>query len=157
MGSKPHRASRLIRAPQVTNVPCVSVNRVATVKAGSILNGIPPKPNGYPDMNHWLFLATAIAFEVSGTVSMKLSEGFTKLVPSVLMFVLYAASFAALAVALKKIDVSIAYAIWAGVGTALIAIIGILYFKEPVSVLKGFSIFLIIAGVVGLNMSGTQH
>ena len=108
-------------------------------------------------MNHWLALAGAIALEVSGTVSMKLSEGFTKLIPSVLIFVFYAASFAVLTLALKKIDVGVAYAVWAGVGTALIAIIGVMYFKEPFSALKAFSIVLIIAGVVGLNLSGAKH
>lgn len=108
-------------------------------------------------MNHWLALAGAIALEVSGTVSMKLSEGFTKLIPSVLIFVFYAASFAVLTLALKKIDVGVAYAVWAGVGTAMIAIIGVMYFKEPFSALKAFSIVLIIAGVVGLNLSGAKH
>ncbi len=108
-------------------------------------------------MNPWLALAGAIVLEVSGTVSMKLSDGFTKLVPSILIFVFYAASFAVLTLALKKIDVSVAYAVWAGVGTALIATVGILYFKEPLSVLKLFSIFLIIAGVIGLNLSGAKH
>ncbi|MCP3670801.1 MAG: multidrug efflux SMR transporter [Gammaproteobacteria bacterium] len=108
-------------------------------------------------MNPWLALAGAIVLEVSGTVSMKLSDGFTKLVPSILIFVFYAASFAVLTMALKKIDVSVAYAVWAGVGTALIATVGILYFKEPLSVLKVFSIFLIIAGVIGLNLSGAKH
>lgn len=107
-------------------------------------------------MNPWLALAGAIALEVSGTVSMKLSDGFTKLVPSVLIFVFYVASFAVLTLALKKIDVGVAYAIWAGAGTALIAVIGVLYFKEPFSLLKAFSIVLIIAGVVGLNMSGAK-
>lgn len=108
-------------------------------------------------MNHWLALTAAIVLEVSGTVSMKLSDGFTRLIPSILIFIFYAASFAVLTLALKKIDVGVAYAIWAGVGTALIAIIGILYFKEPFSILKAFSIFLIIAGVVGLNLSGAKH
>jgi small multidrug resistance pump len=102
-------------------------------------------------------LTTAILLEVSGTVSMKLSGGFSKLIPSVLIFVFYAASFAVLTMALKKIDVSVAYAVWAGVGTALIAIIGVLYFKEPATLMKGVSILLIIAGVVGLNLSGTKH
>ena len=108
-------------------------------------------------MNPWFALAGAIALEVSGTVSMKLSDGFTKLVPSILIFVFYTASFIMLTLALKKIDVSVAYAIWAGVGTALITIIGILYFKEPLSALKVFSIFLIIAGVIGLNLSGAKN
>lgn len=108
-------------------------------------------------MQHWFFLAGAIALEVAGTTSMKLSEGFTKLVPSVLLFVFYAASFVALTLALKKIDVSVAYAIWAGVGTALIAAIGILYFREAVTALKLVSILLIVVGVVGLNFSGAKQ
>jgi len=108
-------------------------------------------------MQHWFFLAGAIALEVAGTTSMKLSEGFTKLVPSVLLFVFYAASFVALTFALKKIEVSVAYAVWSGVGTALIAAIGILYFREAATVLKFISILLIIVGVVGLNLSGAKQ
>jgi len=108
-------------------------------------------------MQHWFILAGAIALEVAGTTSMKLSEGFTKLVPSVLLFVFYAASFVALTFALKKIEVSVAYAVWSGVGTALIAAIGILYFREAATVLKFISILLIIVGVVGLNLSGAKQ
>ena len=108
-------------------------------------------------MQHWFILAGAIALEVAGTTSMKLSEGFTKLVPSVLLFVFYAASFVALTFALKKIEVSVAYAVWSGVGTALIAAIGILYFREAATILKFISILLIIVGVVGLNLSGAKH
>ena len=108
-------------------------------------------------MYYWTILTAAILLEVSGTVSMKLSDGFSKLVPSVLIFVFYAASFALLTLALKKIDLSIAYAVWAGAGTALIAIIGILFFKEPATMIKGISIVLIIAGVVGLNLSGAKN
>ena len=107
-------------------------------------------------MQHWLILAAAIVLEVAGTTSMKLSEGFTKLLPSVLLFVCYAASFAALTFALKKIEVSIAYAIWSGVGTALIATIGILWFRETLTAVKLISILLIIAGVAGLNLGGAQ-
>jgi len=108
-------------------------------------------------MQHWLFLAGAIVFEVAGTVSMKLSEGFTKLIPSILVAVFYLISLAALTFALKKIDVSLAYAIWAGVGTAIIASVGIIYFKEPATAIKIISIGLIIAGVIGLNLSGAKH
>lgn len=103
-------------------------------------------------MQSWLYLICAIVFEVAGTSSMKLSEGFTRLVPSVLIFVFYAISFVALTLALKKIDVSIAYAIWSGIGTILIAVIGFIYFNEPVTAVKMASIGLIIAGVVGLNL-----
>ncbi len=108
-------------------------------------------------MQHWLILAGAILLEVAGTTSMKISEGFSKLVPSVLIFVFYGASFVGLTFALKKIDLSIAYAVWAGVGTALITIIGIMYFKEPATTVKLTSILLIIIGVIGLNLSGARH
>lgn len=104
-----------------------------------------------------LYLISAIIFEVSGTVCMKLSQGFTKIVPSILMIVLYIISLGLLTLALKKIDISIAYAIWAGVGTALIAAIGILWFKEPINALKIISLAFIIIGVIGLNLSGEMH
>ncbi len=87
---------------------------------------------------------------------MKLSAGFTKTIPSIMMFVFYLASLAVLTLALKKIDVSIAYAVWAGLGTALIATIGIVYFHESATLLKTISILLIIAGVVGLHLSGAK-
>jgi small multidrug resistance pump len=105
----------------------------------------------------WVYLVVAIALEVSGTTCMKLSDGFTRVVPSVLMFVFYLLSISSIAVALKTIGVGVAYAIWSGLGTALIAAIGIFAFREPVTALKLFSIALIIAGVVGLNLGGGGH
>ena len=87
-------------------------------------------------MHHWLFLSGAILLEVAGTISMKLSEGFTRPIPSVLIFVFYIISFVALTFAIEKIEVSTAYTIWAGVGTALIAIIGLVYFGEPATAIK---------------------
>ena len=101
----------------------------------------------------WLYLFTAIVFEVAGTVSMKFSAGFTKWLPSVLIFVFYAVAFTCITLAIRKIDISIAYPVWAGVGTALIALIGILYFGEAVTALKIASIALVITGVVGLRLS----
>ena len=108
-------------------------------------------------MKAWIFLILAILFEVAGTTSMKLSEGFSKLIPSILLFVFYAASFVAVTFALEKIDISVAYAVWSGVGTALITIVGILFFRETVTVLKIVSIILIIIGVVGLNLAGARN
>ena len=105
----------------------------------------------------WLYLVLAILLEVSGTTCMKLSEGFTRMVPSILLVVFYTLSFGMLTLALKKIDVSVAYAIWSGVGTALIASIGVLWFKEPATALKLISLGLIIIGVVGLNLGGGTH
>lgn len=102
---------------------------------------------------HWLYLTLAIVMEVCGTTSMKLSQGFTQLLPSILLFVFYGLCFCFLTLALKKIDVSIAYGIWSGLGTSLIAILGVYWFKEPITALKLTSLALIIAGVIGLNAS----
>ncbi len=103
---------------------------------------------------YWIYLVLAIVLEVAGTTNMKLSQGFTHIVPSILIFVFYGLSFFFLTMALKRIDVSVAYAIWAGLGTALIAAIGFIYFKEVVTGIKLMSIALIVIGVVGLNLSG---
>ena len=102
---------------------------------------------------HWVLLTLAIVLEVAGTTNMKLSEGFTRPLPSVLIFVFYGLSFTAFTFALKKLDLSLSYAIWAGAGTALIAAIGVIWFKEPVSALKVGSIVIIVIGIIGLNMS----
>jgi small multidrug resistance pump len=105
-------------------------------------------------MMSWLYLVLAIVLEVSGTTAMKLSQGFTKMLPSVLMFVCYGLSLSALTLALKRIEVSVAYAVWSGLGTALIATVGVLWLKEPINSLKVVSVMLIIMGVIGLNLSG---
>ncbi|MBW1917090.1 MAG: multidrug efflux SMR transporter [Deltaproteobacteria bacterium] len=102
----------------------------------------------------WFFLILAIILEVSGTISMKLSQGFSKFLPSLTMFIFYGFSLVSLTLALKKIDVSIAYAVWSGLGTALIATAGMMWFKEPVSVFKLISLGLVIIGIIGLNLSG---
>ena len=100
----------------------------------------------------WLYLIAAIVFEVSGTTCMKLSEGFAKLVPSVLIFVFYSCSFTLMTLAIRHLEVSIVYAIWSGIGMALISAIGIFVFNESATLLKLVSILLIMAGVVGLNL-----
>lgn len=104
-------------------------------------------------MIYWLSLCGAIVLEVAGTTSMKLSQGFSRPLPSVLLFVFYGMSFTLMTIAVKKIDMSVSYAIWSGVGTALIALIGIAWFKEPLTTLKIVSIVFIVAGVFGLNAS----
>ena len=105
---------------------------------------------------YWMYLLLAILTEVAGTIFLKLSDGMTKIVPIILTFALYGISFVFLGLCLKKIDVSVSYAVWSGLGTALITLVGIMYFKEPVSVLKVVSIALIIVGVVGLNLTDTH-
>jgi len=105
----------------------------------------------------WAYLLAAILLEVCGTTCMKLSHGFTRFLPSVLLFAFYSLSFAAVTLAIKQIEVSVAYAIWSGLGTALIAVIGVLWFKESVSALKLASLALIVIGIVGLHLSGPTH
>jgi small multidrug resistance pump len=105
-------------------------------------------------MIFWIYLLIAILTEVAGTTLMKVSQGLTKLVPSVLMFVLYGVSFVFMALALKKIEVSTAYAIWSGLGTAVIATIGIVAFRESFNFTKLAGIILIIGGVLLLNLKG---
>jgi len=104
-------------------------------------------------MQHWLYLSVAIVMEVAGTTSMKLSQGFANPIASTAIFACYGISFWALTHALTRIEVGIAYAIWAGVGTALIAVIGIVFFREGVSLLKLVSLGAIVLGVVGLNLA----
>jgi small multidrug resistance pump len=101
----------------------------------------------------WFLLAMAIITEVIGTVALKFSAGFTNVTASVIVFTTYIASFVLLGLCLKTIELGVAYAIWAGVGTALIAIAGLFLFDESVSTLKMLSIALIIMGVVGLNLA----
>lgn len=105
----------------------------------------------------WIYLVVAVLLEVSGTTCMKLSEGFTRIVPSIAMFVFYGLSLGSLTMALRELRVSVAYAVWSGLGTAAIAAIGIFWFKEPVTATKVGSLVLIIVGVVGLNLAGSGH
>jgi small multidrug resistance pump len=105
-------------------------------------------------MLFWIYLLIAILTEVVGTTMMKVSQGLTRLMPSVLMFVMYGISFVFMALALKKIEVSTAYAIWSGLGTALIATIGIMAFRESFNIPKMAGLALIIAGVILLNLKG---
>jgi small multidrug resistance pump len=103
----------------------------------------------------WLFLVVAISLEVAGTTCMKMSQGFSKLIPSILVFCFYGCSLAALTMALNKIDVSIAYAVWSGLGTAAIALIGCCVFGENINLLKWVGLVFVITGVVALNLAGT--
>ncbi len=103
----------------------------------------------------WWLLSVAIVFEVIGTTCMKLSHGFTNLIPSVVMFACYAMAFTCNTFATKTLDLSITYAVWSGVGTVVTAAIGILYFKEPATALKLACITMIVVGVLGLHSVAT--
>lgn len=99
----------------------------------------------------WAVLSVAILFEVAGTTCMRLSEGFTRLTPSLLIFVFYAISFMLNTMVTRTLGLSVVYAVWSGVGTVLTAMIGYLYFKEPATALKLASAGLIVIGVIGLH------
>jgi len=101
----------------------------------------------------WILLSIGIIAELSGSTCMKMSQGFTKLYPSIFTFVFWVIGLAAFILALKKFDLSFAYAVWAGLGIMGISIIGIVFFKEPYNALKIISILIIVAGVIALNIS----
>ena len=102
----------------------------------------------------WIFLVLAILVEVVSTSLLKLSNGLTNLGPTLASFALYLVSLGLLALALNKIDVSVAYAIWSGLGTALIVLVSVFVLGESMTWAKGFFIALIVVGAVGLNLTG---
>jgi len=104
----------------------------------------------------WMFLATAIVAEVLATTALVKSDGFTRTVPVIITIVGYLAAFTSLGFALKGIPASVAYAVWAGAGTALIATIGIIVFGEPISSTRILGISLVILGVVAINLNGVS-
>ena len=105
----------------------------------------------------WILLTFAIVLEVAGTTNMKRSEGFSNLVPSVLVIFFYALSIIALTFAVNRLDVSVAYAVWSGMGTALVAMIGLWFFRESVTSVKVVALGLIIVGVVMLHLTDESH
>lgn len=107
-------------------------------------------------MNAWLLLGLAIAFEVTATFLLKLSNGFEKWHWGMLSIALYSACFWVMAPALKIIPVGVAYAIWAGVGIVAAALIGLIAFHERLGLLQVGFILLVLIGAVGLRMTTTS-
>lgn len=105
----------------------------------------------------YLLLAVAIICEVIGTLSLKMSEGFTKLVPTIFVVLGYLGAFISLGLGLSKgLSMGVAYGIWAGAGTALVAIAGVVLFREQINIWGFVGIGLIIAGVVLLEMNSSH-
>ncbi|WP_063732184.1 DMT family transporter [Streptomyces sp. RTd22] len=104
----------------------------------------------------YLTLSGAILAEVLATTSMKYSDGFSKLWPSVATALGYGIAFVLLAQTLKTVSVGTAYAIWAGAGTAVIAAIGMVFLGEAVTAARVIGVLLVIAGVVVLNLGGAH-
>lgn len=101
---------------------------------------------------HWWYLALAIAAEVVATSALKAAAGFTRPVPSVLVVLGYSIAFYCLSLSLKVVPVGVAYAIWSGVGTALIVVIGWLWFGQKLDLAALIGLALIVAGVAVLQI-----
>ena len=104
----------------------------------------------------WASLFIAGLFEVVWVVSMKYSEGFTKLWPSVATIAAMLVSFALLSYSLKHIPMGTAYAVWVAIGAVGVAVLGILWFEEPATLGRSVCISLIVAGTVGLKVLSAQ-
>lgn len=103
-------------------------------------------------MQAWIFLATAILADVFGTTVLKLADGFHRPLFGLTTLLCYALSFLSFSFALKGMSISLVYALWSGLGTALIVVVGYFLFKEPLGWVKITSLFLIVAGVIGLQL-----
>ncbi|MEU9046613.1 MULTISPECIES: multidrug efflux SMR transporter [unclassified Kitasatospora] len=105
----------------------------------------------------WALVVLAGLLETGFAINLKLSEGFTKLWPTVSFCVFALGSFGLLTLSLKSLPIGPAYAVWTGIGAAGTAIYGMVFLNEATSVLKLVSISLVITGVIGLQLSGTVH
>lgn len=101
----------------------------------------------------WLMLAGAIAAEVTATSSLKLADGFTRLLPSLVVVAGYATSFWLLSRVMQRLELGLVYAVWCGVGMAVVALIGVLLYGESLSLIKVGGIVLICAGVALLSLA----
>lgn len=102
----------------------------------------------------WLLVIVAGLLETGFAVSLKLSHGFSRVGPTVLFAVCALASFGLLTLALKQLEVGPAYAVWTGIGAAGTVLVGMIWLGETASVIKLVSIALVLAGIVGLQLSG---
>lgn len=105
----------------------------------------------------WALVILAGVFETGFALSLKASNGLTRLVPSILFIVFAAASFALLAISLRTLPVGAAYAVWTGIGAVGTAVAGMVFLDESTEILKLVSIVLIVAGVVGLQLTSAEH
>ncbi|MEV4128910.1 multidrug efflux SMR transporter [Nocardia sp. NPDC049707] len=104
-----------------------------------------------------LFLALAIVSEITATVSLKISDGFSKVVPSIIVVIGYGATFFFLSRALKRgMPIGVAYGIWSAVGVAAIAVIGVLFLDEKLSLIQVGGIGLVTIGVLALELGGAH-
>lgn len=105
----------------------------------------------------WVLLVIAIFAEIAGTLFLKASEGFTKLIPSIGVAIGYLTAFVLMAQSLKKLDIGITYAIWSGLGIIGAALGGYYFFDQTLSKTTILGMLVIIAGVIIMNLSGGAH
>jgi quaternary ammonium compound-resistance protein SugE len=99
----------------------------------------------------WAYLLLAGAFEVGFASTLKLTDGFTRLWPTIVFLIFATASFALLAKAAQTLPIGTAYAVWTGIGTVGTVIIGILFYKEPATALRLFFLATLIVSIIGLR------
>jgi quaternary ammonium compound-resistance protein SugE len=101
----------------------------------------------------WIFLLLAGFFEICFTIALKFSNGFTKLIPSIITIVFIFLSFFSVSQAMKVISIGTAYAVWAGIGAAGTVVCGILFFGDSYHIIRLISISLIVIGIIGLKLA----
>ena len=107
-------------------------------------------------MKAYLLLFFSIGFEVLGTSMLKLSDGFTNIIPSVVLLVSFSLSFTLMGIVLKTIPLSIAYSIWAGLGTVATGLIGVFIYGEVLSALNSIGLLFIVLGVIVMNQKRNE-
>jgi small multidrug resistance pump len=101
----------------------------------------------------WLFVGLAIVAEIAAALGLRFSNGFTKPLPTAFALIAFGSAFYLIILSLMHLPVSTVYPIWAGGGTAGVALVGVLILKERAGVLKGLGVALVVAGIVTLNVS----
>lgn len=105
---------------------------------------------------NWTYLAIAGVLEIAWAIGLKYTEGWTRLVPSLITGALMVASFYFLSLAVKTLPIGTAYAVWTGIGTVGAAILGMVLFDEPRDMIRILCIMLIIAGIAGLKVTSNS-
>ena len=144
LGPIPYRFAGSNPAPRIP-----AVQRLSAIHTGVGVQVLGRHPNG---MRTWLFLGLAIASEVTATASLKATEGFTKLMPSLVVLAGYSAAFYFLSLTLEDIPIGVAYAVWSGVGVAAIALISVVYMDQKIDLAGVVGMSLIVIGVIVLRL-----
>lgn len=105
----------------------------------------------------WFYLAIAIVSEVMATSALKATEGFSRLIPSVLVVIGYGSAFYFLSLTLRSIPLGVAYAIWSGVGIALVSLVGWILYRQTIDMAGGAGMALIVSGVLVINLFSKSH